>query len=79
MECCHSTYPYSLDSLSKTNTSLSEFFESVIMPLSFHGLGSVDSILNLKIHEIRQLALSINDEDVRNMYYSIKGIPILKK
>lgn len=49
------------------------------MPLAFHSLGSVDSLLNLKIHELKQLSISINDEEVRDMYYGIKGIPILKK
>ena len=46
------------------------------MPLAFFNLGSVESLLDLKIYQLKQLTQSINDDDIRNMYYGIKGIPI---
>ena len=46
------------------------------MPLSFHGLGSVESLMDLKMYQLKQLCISMNDEEVRKNYYNIRGIPV---
>lgn len=75
MEQYCSNYPYSMDSLiDAKDRSLSDFFNEEIIPLAFFGLGSVDSLLNLKRHEIKQLERSLQDEDLIQMYHNLHSL-----
>lgn len=37
---------------------------SVILPMVFHGFGSIPDLLSLKMHEITELNFALADEDV---------------
>ena len=75
MEQYCSNYPYSMDSLiDSKDRSLKDFFNDEIIPLAFFGLGSVDSLLNLKRHELKQLARSLQDEELQTMYHQLHSL-----
>ena len=40
------------------------FMRSVILPMVFHGFGSIPDLLSLKMHEITELNFALADEDV---------------
>ena len=68
MEILISTYPSSMDLLIKTDVSGIDFFKDMIIPLAYYNLGSVDSLLNLKLYELRTLNNSLKDEELTEMF-----------
>lgn len=65
-----------MDFLVKSKVTSKEYFTNVIIPLSYRGLGSVDSLLNLKKYEIEVLKESVNNEDLDKLYMVLHGIPV---
>jgi len=68
VEILISTYPSSMDLLIKTDVSGIDFFKDMIIPLAYYNLGSVDSLLNLKLYELRTLNNSLKDEELTEMF-----------
>ena len=56
--------------------SIDSFFNNIIVPLSFYGLGSVDSLLALKRYEIEELRYCLRDEDTRKLHHFLHNIPV---
>ena len=56
--------------------SLDDFFKSAILPLCFYGIGSVSQILSMKMWEIRETLNCLNDEEVKEIYKSVKGLSL---
>ena len=54
--------------------SLTDFFSDEIIPLAFFGLGSVESLLNLKRYEIKQLERNLQDEELITMYHNLHSL-----
>ena len=54
--------------------SLREFCKSVIVPLSLYGLGSVESLMRLKIYQLYELKNTMADEEIVELYKTLKGL-----
>lgn len=54
------------------------FFKDLVLPLSIYGLGSVDSILNMKYWEIRETASCLKDEGLQELFRATRGLEIPK-
>ena len=52
------------------------FFNDVIVPLSFYGLGNVNSLLNLKRYELEELRYCLRDDNTRKLHHFLHNIPI---
>lgn len=48
--------------------SFSKFLRTMIIPLSLYGLGSVESLLNLKMYQLYELHNSMNDENIVSLF-----------
>jgi hypothetical protein len=66
-----------MDYLTKT-VPVSEFFKDLVLPLSIYGLGSMDSILNMKYWEIREAANCLKDEGLQELFRATRGLEIPK-
>ncbi|MBR4396606.1 MAG: hypothetical protein IKS48_07375 [Eubacterium sp.] len=54
--------------------SLTDFYKNAIIPLCFYNLGTAESILNMKMYEIQKLKDCIGDHDIKELYYSMRGL-----
>lgn len=54
------------------------FFKDLVLPLSIYGLGSVDSILNMKYWEIKEAANCVKDENLQELFRATRGLDIPK-
>ena len=43
-----------------------------IVTYSLYGLGSIDSLLNLKVYELYLLSQSLKDEEIKDIFKKIK-------
>lgn len=66
-----------MDYLTKT-VPVFEFFKDLVLPLSIYGLGSMDSILNMKYWEIREAANCLKDEGLQELFRATRGLEIPK-
>lgn len=70
-----SPYPFSLDLLTKKEVgTFHSFFVNTIIPLAYRGLGSVESLLNLKMYILEELKDAIADENLENMFKVLHGL-----
>lgn len=53
---------------------LDDFFLNMVIPLSFYGLGSVDEILSMRLWEIHEMVACLKDENLMELYKSLKGL-----
>ena len=66
-----------MDSITKkTPGTLHSFFVNTIVPLSYRGLGSVESLLNLKLYILEELRCAIEDEEVDKMFRVLHGLKL---
>ena len=66
-----------MDLLTKTEPgSFHSFFVNTIIPLSYRGLGSVESLLNLKLYILEELKAGIQNDELENMFKALHGLKI---
>ena len=71
----YTTFPYSLESLiNRDSRNIYEFYRNVIIPLSFLGLGSVDSLLNMKMWELHEFNYLTKDSEIQELYNNLHGL-----
>ena len=71
----YTTSPYSLESLiNRDSRNIYEFYRNVIIPLSFFGLGSVDSLLNMKMWELHEFNYLTKDSETQELYNNLHGL-----
>lgn len=56
--------------------SFHSFFVNTIIPLSYRGLGSVESLLNLKLYILEELKAGIQNDELENMFKALHGLKI---
>lgn len=52
-----------------------DFFTNTIIPFAYRGLGSVDSLLNLKLYELDAIKSVINEPELEKLFSMIHGLP----
>lgn len=62
-----------------SNVSLDSFYQDIILPLSFFGIGSVKDILSMKMWEIREALICLKDDDTQKLFRATRGIMTDKK
>lgn len=60
----------------RKDRSLDNFYKNMIMYLSFYGLGSVKSLLSLKMYELHELKRCLKDDDIKEKYYNMRGLTL---
>ena len=58
--------------------SADSFFKNVVLPLSIYGLGSVDSLLNMKYWELKEISSCLKDESLQELFRATRGLDIPK-
>ena len=66
-----------MDLLTKTKKkAFHEFFVNTIIPLSYRGLGTVESLLNEKLYILEELKYAIDDENCEKLFKILHGLAI---
>lgn len=69
------TFPYSLVSLVDIDSRpISDFYRNIIVPLTFMGFGSAESIMNLKMWEIHELKYIANESETWDFFCKTHGL-----
>ena len=63
-----------MDSLIKRDISLYNVLVDMLMPLSIYGFGSIESLLNLKRHELEQLVYCSKDKNILDLIATFHGL-----
>jgi hypothetical protein len=52
------------------------FIINTVIPFAYRGLGSVESLLNLKMYELKGIKNLISDDDLEKFFAMTHGIPV---
>ena len=62
-----------MDSL-VSKRSLDEFYRNWIMPFPLYGLGSIKEALEMKVWELREVMMSVKDNDWQKAFMALHGL-----
>lgn len=60
--------------IDKDSHNLREFYKHKILPLTFFGVCSANELLNMKIWEIEEFNVCMQDNELQDMFASTRGM-----